>query len=96
MERLTDMDVGIDKYFGYVVMNSSITRHHFPLARVLGDATKGRRFITSALPREEPLRFAWRPQRAKLALACEGSVAGIEQGLEALLIASAMSSLVAQ
>jgi hypothetical protein len=85
MERLTDMDVGIDKYFGYVVMNSSITRHHFPLARVLGDATKGRRFITSALPREEPL-----------ALACEGSVAGIEQGLEALLIASAMSSLVAQ
>jgi DNA-binding Lrp family transcriptional regulator len=39
MERLTNMDVGIDKYFGYVVMNSPITRHHLPLARLFGDAT---------------------------------------------------------
>jgi DNA-binding Lrp family transcriptional regulator len=38
MERLADMDIGIHKYFGYVVMNSPITRHHLPLARLFGDA----------------------------------------------------------
>jgi DNA-binding Lrp family transcriptional regulator len=37
MERLTDMDIGISKYFGYVVMNSPITCRHLPLARLFGE-----------------------------------------------------------
>jgi DNA-binding Lrp family transcriptional regulator len=32
MERLTDMDIGIDKYFSYVVLKSPIVRSHMPLA----------------------------------------------------------------
>ncbi|OWV84439.1 Lrp/AsnC family transcriptional regulator [Rhizobium sp. R693] len=31
MERLTDMDVGIDKYFSFVVLKSPIVRMHMPL-----------------------------------------------------------------
>ncbi|MCM8735314.1 Lrp/AsnC family transcriptional regulator [Azospirillum sp. A1-3] len=31
MERLTDMDIGIDKYFSYVVLKSPIVRAHMPL-----------------------------------------------------------------
>jgi len=31
MERLTDMDVGIDKYFSFVVLKSPIVRAHMPL-----------------------------------------------------------------
>jgi DNA-binding Lrp family transcriptional regulator len=31
MERLTDMDIGIDKYFSYVVLKSPIVRQHLPL-----------------------------------------------------------------
>ena len=33
------MDIGINKYFGYVVMNSPIIRHHLPLAHLFGDET---------------------------------------------------------
>jgi DNA-binding Lrp family transcriptional regulator len=32
MERLTDMDIGIDKYFSYVVLKSPIVRSHMPLS----------------------------------------------------------------
>ncbi|MCQ2006267.1 Lrp/AsnC family transcriptional regulator [Rhizobium sp. NRK18] len=31
MERLTDMDVGIDKYFSFVVLKSPIVKSHLPL-----------------------------------------------------------------
>jgi len=31
MEKLTDMDIGIDKYFSYVVLKSPIVRAHMPL-----------------------------------------------------------------
>ncbi len=31
MERLTDSDVGIDKYFSFVVMKSPFIKHHLPL-----------------------------------------------------------------
>lgn len=31
MERLTDMDIGIDKYFSYVVLKSPIVKSHLPL-----------------------------------------------------------------
>jgi DNA-binding Lrp family transcriptional regulator len=31
MEKLTDMDIGIDKYFSYVVLKSPIIRTHMPL-----------------------------------------------------------------
>ncbi len=31
MEKLTDMDIGIDKYFSYVVLKSPIIRAHMPL-----------------------------------------------------------------
>jgi DNA-binding Lrp family transcriptional regulator len=32
MERLTDMEIGIDKYFSFVVLKSPIVRAHIPLA----------------------------------------------------------------
>jgi DNA-binding Lrp family transcriptional regulator len=32
MERLTDLDIGIDKYFSYVVLKSPIVRSHMPLS----------------------------------------------------------------
>lgn len=31
MERLSDMDIGIDKYFSYVVLRSPIAKSHMPL-----------------------------------------------------------------
>lgn len=31
MEHLTDMDIGIDKYFSFVVLKSPIVRNHLPL-----------------------------------------------------------------
>lgn len=31
MERLTDMDIGIDKYFSFVVLKSPIVKSHLPL-----------------------------------------------------------------
>ncbi len=31
MERLTDMDIGIDKYFSFVVLKSPIAKSHLPL-----------------------------------------------------------------
>lgn len=31
MEKLTDMEIGIDKYFSYVVLKSPIIRAHMPL-----------------------------------------------------------------
>jgi DNA-binding Lrp family transcriptional regulator len=31
MERLTDMDIGIDKYFSYVVLKSPVVKAHMPL-----------------------------------------------------------------
>jgi DNA-binding Lrp family transcriptional regulator len=34
MERLIDMDVGIDKYFSYVVLKSPIIKTHLPLDRM--------------------------------------------------------------
>lgn len=37
MERLTDMDIGIDKYFSYVVLKSPINRRHLPLAGLFGE-----------------------------------------------------------
>lgn len=34
MERLTDMDIGIDKYFSFVVMKSPFIKAHLPLKTV--------------------------------------------------------------
>lgn len=34
MERLTDMDIGIDKYFSFVVMKSPFIKHHLPLKTI--------------------------------------------------------------
>ena len=31
MERLIDLDIGIDKYFSFVVLKSPIVKHHMPL-----------------------------------------------------------------
>ena len=34
MERLTDMDIGIDKYFSFVVMKSLFVKAHLPLRTI--------------------------------------------------------------
>lgn len=34
MELLTDADIGIDKYFSFVVLKSPITRPHIPLTKL--------------------------------------------------------------
>lgn len=34
MERLIDLDVGIDKYFSYVVLKSPIVKTHLPLDKI--------------------------------------------------------------
>lgn len=34
MERLTDMDIGIDKYFSFVVMKSPFIKAHLPLKTI--------------------------------------------------------------
>ncbi|WP_333826671.1 Lrp/AsnC ligand binding domain-containing protein [Pararhodobacter sp.] len=33
-ERLTDMEIGIDKYFSFVVMKSPFIKHHLPLKTI--------------------------------------------------------------
>ena len=34
MERLTDNDIGIDKYFSFVVMKTPFTKSHLPLKKL--------------------------------------------------------------
>jgi DNA-binding Lrp family transcriptional regulator len=34
MERLTDLDIGIDKYFSFVVMKSAFVKAHLPLQSI--------------------------------------------------------------
>lgn len=34
MERLIEMDIGIEKYFSFVVLKSPITKYHMPLANL--------------------------------------------------------------
>jgi len=34
MERLVEMDIGIEKYFSFVVLKSPITKYHMPLANL--------------------------------------------------------------
>ncbi|WP_349256466.1 Lrp/AsnC family transcriptional regulator [Aliidongia sp.] len=34
MERLSDMDIGIDKYFSFVVLKSPIVKNHLPLTKL--------------------------------------------------------------
>lgn len=36
MERLIDLDIGIDKYFSFVVLKSPIVKHHMPLTSLFG------------------------------------------------------------
>ena len=38
MERLLEAEIGIDKYFSYVVLNSPFTRNHLALGRLFDDA----------------------------------------------------------
>ncbi len=37
MERLIDLDIGIDKYFSFVVLKSPIVKAHLPLDAMFGD-----------------------------------------------------------
>lgn len=37
MERLVDLDIGIDKYFSFVVLKSPIVKAHVPLASIFHD-----------------------------------------------------------
>lgn len=39
MERLIDMDIGIDKYFSFVVLKSPIVKAHLPLDKMFTGAT---------------------------------------------------------
>ncbi len=34
MERLTEIDIGIDKYFSYVVLKTPLARSHMPLTKL--------------------------------------------------------------
>ncbi|CCF01048.1 putative transcriptional regulator (plasmid) [Sinorhizobium fredii HH103] len=36
MERLVEMDIGIEKYFSFVVLKSPITKYHMPLTNLFG------------------------------------------------------------
>jgi DNA-binding Lrp family transcriptional regulator len=38
IERLLEAEIGIDKYFSYVVLNTPIQRHHMPLGRLFQEA----------------------------------------------------------
>lgn len=38
IERLLEADIGIDKYFSYVVLNSPIVRHHLALGQLFDQA----------------------------------------------------------
>jgi DNA-binding Lrp family transcriptional regulator len=37
MEQLTDLDIGIDKYFSFIVLKSPIVKSHLPLTSLFGD-----------------------------------------------------------
>jgi DNA-binding Lrp family transcriptional regulator len=37
MEQLTDLDIGIDKYFSFIVLKSPIVKSHMPLTSLFGD-----------------------------------------------------------
>ncbi len=37
MEQLTDIDIGIDKYFSFIVLKSPIVKSHMPLTSLFGD-----------------------------------------------------------
>lgn len=37
MEQLTDLDLGIDKYFSFIVLKSPIVKTHLPLTNLFGD-----------------------------------------------------------
>lgn len=37
MERLTDIDIGIDKYFSFIVLKSPIVKTHMPLTSLFSD-----------------------------------------------------------
>ena len=39
MERLIDLDIGIDKYFSFVVLKSPIVKPHMPLTSLFPVAT---------------------------------------------------------
>ncbi len=41
MERLTESDIGIDKYFSFVVMKSPVVKHHLPLKKFFADRHDG-------------------------------------------------------
>ncbi len=70
MERLTDMDVGIDKYFSFVVLKSPIVKAHMPLTSLF-PIDKGcvvlnmRRKHLSAGNRPEPTRHPVEDHRAR-------------------------------
>ncbi len=37
MEQLSDTEIGIDKYFSFIVMKSPFIKHHLPLTSMFGD-----------------------------------------------------------
>jgi DNA-binding Lrp family transcriptional regulator len=37
MERLVEMEIGIDKYFSFVILKSPIVKSHFPLDSIVDD-----------------------------------------------------------
>lgn len=37
MEQLSDSDIGIDKYFSFIVMKSPFVKHHLPLTSMFDD-----------------------------------------------------------
>jgi DNA-binding Lrp family transcriptional regulator len=37
MEQLSDTEIGIDKYFSFIVMKSPFVKHHLPLTSMFGD-----------------------------------------------------------
>lgn len=41
MERLLEMDIGIDKYFSFVVLKSPIMKSHFPLDTIFDQSGSG-------------------------------------------------------
>ncbi len=54
MERLIDMDIGIDRYFSYVVLKSPIVKSHLAADQPI-----------SPVSRQKPAKFEWRlPSKA--------------------------------
>jgi DNA-binding Lrp family transcriptional regulator len=37
MENILDRDIGVEKYFSYIVIKSPFVKHHFPLERLFFD-----------------------------------------------------------